>query len=269
MKKTLSLILTILIITSLLMGLTSCASSDWKRISEKGYFVCGITLYEPMNYTGEDGELTGFDTELAKMVAAELGVEVKFQLISWSAKYVELSSNSIDCIWNGFTSNVNDDDAPRSEKVDFTYAYLDNAQCVVVKASEKDNYKTAESLSGKKASVESQSAGESYAKSVNAVIVSKTSQKDTFMELKSGSVDFLVVDVLLAKELVGKGDYSDLAIADIEIEKEEYSVGCRKGSDFDEKINEVFVKLVKDGRLQTLADKYGVTVTEGLLNKAK
>ncbi|MBR7101307.1 MAG: transporter substrate-binding domain-containing protein [Clostridia bacterium] len=271
MKKIISVILAVLMIATISLTLTSCKKSDWDNIQEKGEFVCGITLYEPMNYCTVEGDmstLTGFDTELAKMVAEKLGVNVKFQKIDWGNKYIELKTGNIDCIWNGFTSNTKDSDGiERADKVDFTHAYLDNAQCVVVKKSALANYTSAASLSGKTGTAETGSAGESYAKSVTTVaVVGKTAQMETFMELKSGSADFAVVDVLLAKQLVGKGDYSDLAIVEaINIDKEVYSIGCRKNSDFDEKINDALVELLNEGKLETLAEKYNVHITDTLM----
>lgn len=249
--------------------LASCGKkSDWESISKKGYFVCGITLYEPMNYIGEDDELTGFDTEFARLVAAELGVEAKFSIISWGNKYLELNSGAIDCIWNGFTSNCADSDGVnRADKVSFSVAYLDNAQCVVAKTAAAAELKSAADLAGKSCAVEAGSAGETYAASVTdeAKIIKKTSQKDTFLELASGNVDFIVVDVLLANEIVGKGDYAGvLAKASVEIEKEEYAVGCRSGSDFTAKINGAVETLAKNGKLAALCDKYGVNMTEAL-----
>ena len=51
--------------------------------------VIGYTIYEPMNYM-EDGKLTGFDTEFAEAVCAELGVDAEFVIIDWDNKYNEL-----------------------------------------------------------------------------------------------------------------------------------------------------------------------------------
>jgi len=204
------------------------------------------------------------------LVAEKLGVEVEFKEIEWENKYIELKSGSIDCIWNGFTSNSKDDDGiARADKVDFTYAYLDNAQCVVVKKDALANYTSAASLAGKKATAEGGSAGESYASSVTTVAIEAVgSQMDTFIQVKTGAVDFAVVDVLLAEEIVGKGTYADLAIVEtIQIDKEVYSIGCRKNSDFDEKINEALIELLNEGKIEELAVKYDVTITKELLDR--
>ena len=280
MKRILTLALAVLMIAGCALSFASCGDqTDFEKIKEKGEMVVGYTVYAPMNYydangdlvADESGEFIGFDTELAKLVGEKLGVSIKFQLIEWGNKYTELNSFAIDCIWNGFTSNSKDDDGiERKDKVDFTYAYLDNAQCVIVRAADAANYTTTASLQGKKAAAETGSAGESYAKSVTDAdkVVGKTSQMDTFIDLKSGAVDFIVVDALLAETIVGKGDYADLAVASaIEIDAEVYSIGCRKGSDLDDKINEALVELLNEGKIEALATKYNVHVTKSLMDK--
>ena len=272
MKKIISLIMAVLMIAALCLTLTGCKKTDWENIQKKEKLVVGYTLYPPMNYKDDNGNLIGFDTEFAKLVGEKLGVEIEFQEIKWGNKYIELSAGTIDCIWNGFTSNAKDDDGvERSEKVDFTYAYADNKQCVVVKKDMLSSITSVSSLAGKKGSAETGSAGETYAKSVTTIeIVGKTAQMDTFAEVKSGAVDFVVVDVLLAETIVGKGNYSDLAIVSfdvIDIAPEVYSIGCRKNSDLDEKINEAIIELLNEGKLDALAAKYNVRLTDSLTAK--
>ncbi|MBE6581294.1 MAG: transporter substrate-binding domain-containing protein [Ruminococcaceae bacterium] len=279
MKKILALALAVLMVATMCVAFASCGkNSDWKKIEKNGKFVCGITIYAPMNYydaNGDlvedtDGTLIGFDTELAKLVAQKLGVEVEFQVIDWGNKYTELQGGAIDCIWNGFTSNSKDADGiERSEKVDFTYAYLDNKQCVIVKTDRLGEFTSAAALSGKKAGAESGSAGESYALSAGATIdAAKSSQLAVFTDLKSSAVDFIVVDRLLADAVVGKNDYADLSIVTaIDIDPEVYSIGCRKGSDFDEKINEALVELLNEGKVEELATKYNVRITDSFMAK--
>ena len=68
--------------------------------------VVGYTIYEPMNYVDESGELVGYDTELAKEVFENLGYKVVFQEIEWSSKYTDLDSGTIDffCFFFGGNS---------------------------------------------------------------------------------------------------------------------------------------------------------------------
>ncbi len=280
MKKILALALALLMMATCVISFASCGKvKDWKKIEKEGKFVVGMTIYAPMNYydangdlvQDDDGEFVGFDTELAKMVAEKLGVQVEFKEINWDNKYLELNSGAIDCIWNGFTSNSKDSDGiERSDKVDFTYAYLDNAQCVIVRSDKLASITSVDSLRGLKAAVETGSAGETYAKSVTdaSKVSGKNSQMETLTELASGAVDFIVVDVLLADKIVGQGDYANLAkVTSISIDTEVYSIGCRKGSDLDEKFNDAIVELLNEGKLEALAEKYGVHITASLMAK--
>ncbi|MBR2953556.1 MAG: transporter substrate-binding domain-containing protein [Clostridia bacterium] len=103
--------------------------SDWEYIQKKGELVVGITLFAPMNYNDENGELVGFETEFAKAVGEKLGVEIKFQVIEWNSKEAELASKNIDCIWNGMTITPE-----REENMQISIPYMENKQAVVVKA---------------------------------------------------------------------------------------------------------------------------------------
>ncbi|MEM5769181.1 MAG: nitronate monooxygenase [Bacillota bacterium] len=54
------------------------AADDLAYINGNGKMIIGYTVYEPMNYTDEKGEFTGFDTEFAKAVCEKLGVTPEF-----------------------------------------------------------------------------------------------------------------------------------------------------------------------------------------------
>ena len=102
--------------------------SDWAYILAKGELIVGITYFAPMNYKNDAGELVGFETEFAKAVCEYLGINVKFQEISWSAKETELAAKNIDCIWNGMT--ITDE---RAANMSITIPYMANKQVMVVK----------------------------------------------------------------------------------------------------------------------------------------
>ncbi|MBQ9992923.1 MAG: transporter substrate-binding domain-containing protein [Firmicutes bacterium] len=252
MKKTLAIILAAM----LLIGCLTGCSSDEKTI------VVGYTIYEPMNYFDENGKLVGYDTELAEAVFGNLGYKVIFKEIEWSAKYTDLSSGNINCIWNGFTCNTADDDGVmRADKVDFSYNYMENRQVVVVKNN--SNIKSAADLKGKSGAAESGSAGESYAQSFEGVTVKGfLKQTDCLMEVKSGTASFAVLDAQLAKSYCGKGDYADLQIVDaLSSDVEYYAIGFEKGSELTANVNAQLEKLGADGTIAALAEKYGVANT--------
>lgn len=255
MKKVIALVLTLVMMVACF---TACASSQ----EEAKALVVGYTIYEPMNYFDENKVLVGYDTELATKVFENMGYKVMFQEIDWNSKYTDLDSGAIDCVWNGFTCNTADDDGVmRSEKVDFSYNYMENRQVIVVKSDA--GIAAAEDLNGKMAAVESGSAGETYANSFEGVNVKGSlKQTDCLMEVMSGAADFAVLDAQLAKSYCGKGDYADLVmVEDLSSDVEYYAIGFKKGSKLTAKVNAELEKLGADGTIAALAEKYGVANT--------
>ena len=95
-----------------------------------------------------------------------------------------------------------------------------------------------------------------------ASYVGKTVQTDCLLEVKAGTCDAAVLDLTLAKAMIGEGtDYSDLVIVD-ELAVEYYGVAFRKGSDVRDEVNKIFEKFIKDGTMQKLADKYGLELAD-------
>lgn len=257
MKKIISLALVMALMLTALLVFTSCGNN--------GAVVIGYTIYDPMNYKDENGELVGFDTELAKAVFEKLGYTATFKEIEWDQKYTELNSGTIDCIWNGFTANTADDDGiARSEKVDFSYNYMRNKQVIVTTKDLVSTVVDASSLAGTVGAVETGSAGDSFLTKelTGAVKKGVKSQLDAMRELSLGTADFVVVDEQLAKAYVGVGDYADLAIVETVTGTEEfYAIGFKKGSDFTAKVNKALEELAADGTIAALAEKYGVSNT--------
>ena len=221
---------------------------------------CGVTIFENMNEQDENGNWTGFETEFAQEVGKILGMEVEFQIIDWAQKYNELNSGAIDCVWNGFTANSSDNGVKRSDLVDFSYGYMLNQQCIVVKADKVANFASEADLAGKTACVEGGSAGAAYAEGVTDAdkIFATTAQINAFTEVKSGAVEYAVEDIIQPQNICGNGDYADLAIVDaIELDSEIYAIGFKKGSDLTAKVNAAIKQLNENGKLMELAQKYG------------
>ena len=256
MKKIIALALAAMLLALCFAGCGTSNSGSGETV------VVGYTIYAPMNYLDESGELIGYDTDLAKAVFENLGYEVIFQEIDWESKYTDLNSNTIDCVWNGFTCNTADDDGIlRSEKVDFSYNYMENRQVIVCKADA--GITSAADLSGKIAAVESGSAGETYAGTFEGVTTKGfTKQTDCLFEVNAGTADFAVLDAQLAKSYAGKGDYAGLAIVDgLSSDVEYYAIGFKKGSELTAKVNEQLEKLAADGTIAKLAKQYEVENT--------
>lgn len=225
-------------------------------IQDKGTLIVGCDdSFPPMGFIGDDGEITGFDIELAKLVGEKLGVEAVPQPIDWSAKEMELNSGNIDVIWNGYTI-----DKDRNDKVEFTKPYLNNQQVLVVAAD--STYQKKDDLKGKVVGAQVESAG---LKAVEADEEFSSSLKDlptyddylyALLDLDAKRVDAVAVDKILIgytmQQQPGKYRLLDEGLVD-----EYYGIGCAKGSvALREAIDKALDELWEDGSIETLSTKW-------------
>ncbi|WP_026527676.1 transporter substrate-binding domain-containing protein [Butyrivibrio sp. VCD2006] len=229
------------------------ADSDVDYIKGKGKLIVGITDFAPMDYKDDSGDWIGFDADLAKEVAASLGVEAEFVEIDWDNKILELDNKSIDVVWNGMTLTNE-----VKNSMECTNPYLNNAQVVVVPSEMSGEIKTADDAKSLSFAVEAGSSGEAVAQENGFDFISVTSQADAVMEVQAGTSGACIIDLLMAGAMIGEGtSYPDLAHT-AELSTEEYGIGCRKGSDLAAYINGQLKDMYDNGSMEEIAKKYGV-----------
>ena len=227
--------------------------SDLVYVQDKGTLVVGMTNFAPMDYRDENGEWIGFDADMAKLFAQELGVEVEFLEINWSNKLMELDAKGIDVIWNGMTIN---DEVTAGASVSEPYCL--NGQVVVLPADKAADYQTVESLEGLSFAVEDGSAGAEQLDLLGLSYTAKTTQADALMEVASGASDACVIDLLMAGAMIGEGtSYPDLTYT-VQLNSEEYGVAFRTGSDLVEAFNTFWKEAYDAGTVMETATIYGV-----------
>lgn len=235
---------------------TSSAEPDTTYgTNQEGKFVVGFDQeFPPMGFVGEDGEYTGFDLALAEEVAARLDLEFVPQPISWDAKDMELSSGTIDCIWNGFTVNG------REEDYTFSDPYLDNRQVFVVNAD--SDIQSSADLAGKIVEVQADSSAE-------AALKDNTELSGTFgtmqtvpdyntamMDLEQGAVDAIAMDEVVAAYQIQSKE-NKFRILDDEISSEEYAVGFLKGNEkLRDSVQQVLQEMAEDGTIAEISTEW-------------
>lgn len=172
-------------------------------VLDKGEFILGLDeTFPPMGFRDEKGEIIGFDIDLATEVCSRLGVKLKLQPIKWTAKEMELSGKTIDCIWNGMS--VDDE---RIEKFDLSKPYIANKQIIIV--SEESGIKTKADLAGKRIGVQADSSAIGAVQADKATADSFASldqydsNDDAYLDLKAGRIDALVVDEVYGRYMIG------------------------------------------------------------------
>ena len=238
------------------------ADKSLQAVIDKGTFVLGLDdSFPPMGFRDEDGEIVGFDIDVAKEVAKRLGVELVAQPIDWNAKEQELATGNIDCIWNGFTVT------PERERVmTFSMPYVRNAQVVVVRGDSPVG--TLEDLKGGSVGVQAGSSAQSaiedtpgFAESLGEIIEFKENLT-ALMDLEIGGVDAVVMDLLVANDNI-KRSGNDFRILDESLTEEEYAIGFRKGDvALRDAVDQELLAMAEDGTLAEIAEEwFGADIT--------
>lgn len=213
--------------------------------------------FPPYGYMDENGEYTGFDLELAAEVCSRNGWTLVKQPIDWDAKDMELSSGSIDCIWNGFTMNG------REDQYTFTVPYVDNSQVFVVKAD--SGITSPADLAGKIVGVQKDSSAlsalEGDAADLAATFTELTQFADYntgFLNLDAGAVDAIAVDIGVADyQLESRGD--GFVILDEKLATEQYGIGFKLGNtELKDQVEATLLEMAEDGTFMEIAKKYGL-----------
>lgn len=248
-KKTVAVMMAAL----MAMGMASAVNVQ-AGIEDKTLIVGFDAEYPPYGYMDENGEYTGFDLELAQAVCDLEGWELEKKPISWDSKDQELDAGSIDCIWNGFTMNGREDDYTWSEP------YLDNSQVFVVRAD--SGIQSAADLAGKTVDVQTDSSAQAALED-NQELSSTFGNLQViadyntgFMELESGVVDAVAMDIVVASYQIESRD-ADFVILDDVISTEEYGVGFAKGNEaVRDQVQTALDELAADGTVAEISTKW-------------
>ena len=214
--------------------------------------------FPPYGYMDENGDYTGFDLDLAQEVCDRNGWELVKQPMDWDSKDMELSSGSIDCIWNGFTMNG------REDAYTWSVPYVDNSQVFVVKADA--GISTQADLAGKIVGVQKDSSAlaalEGDAADLAATFAEMNQYADYntgFMDLEAGAIDALAVDIGVANyQIASRGD--GYVIMDEKLATEQYGIGFLLGNEeLKDQVEKTLLEMADDGTFTKIAEKYDLT----------
>ena len=258
-KPTLLLGFAMILTTSIF---TACGGSETETTdtkTDKRKIVIGLDdTFVPMGFRDENGELTGFDVDLATAALTNLGYEFEFQPINWDMKETELNNSKIDAIWNGYTKTPE-----RAEKVALTEAYMHNTQAIVTLSDSPINSKA--DLKGKTIATQTASSSlDAINKDKDMVAGIKDGEpilfdtfNEAFMDLEAGRVDAVVADEILARYYISQKDSSQYKVLEDNLADEEYCVGVRKDdTELLDALNSEFAKMKESGEFDEIKDKW-------------
>lgn len=220
------------------------------KIKEKGVLVLGTAAdYPPYEFHKEiDGEdtIVGFDIEIAKEIAKDLGVELEIKDMKFDGLLAALVADNIDFIVAGMVPKPE-----RMEVVDFSIPYYQAEQMMLIKAEDADKLKSPEDFEGlvvgaQKSTVQEEIVLEQLSNSQYKGLSKIT---DLVLELKNNKVDGLVLVGPVAKAYAKQND--DLIVPDFNFGKEDgVAVAVNKGNaELLESINNTLQKLLDEGKI--------------------
>lgn len=234
------------------LALTGCASSS----GENDTLRIGIKYDQPgLGY--QDGpDYTGFDTDVARYVAKELGYsEDQIEWVESPSANREnmLSNGQVDMIFA--TYSISD---TRLKTVDFAGPYFVAGQDLLVQKDNNDIHGP-DDLNGKDlCSV----TGSTSAKKIqdkfasNVQLVQQNSYSDCVVALNAGMVDAVTTDdIILAGLGATKANEGQLKVVGNTFTEENYGVGLPKGTDKCKAINEAINKMVETGEWEKAIEK--------------
>lgn len=230
---------------------TSINSEDNTNTGEKILKMATSADFAPFESYNPDGEMVGFDIELAGMIAEELGYELVIEDMKFDGLVGALQADRVDMVMSGMSA-----DEERKENVDFSVEYNESSEMLL---STKDApIEDLESLTGKTIGVQLGSIQEEGAERLGEQYDFEVKKIDDgpmiIQELVSNRIDvaYMDKDVALgyieAQDLFGFDDPTSSSPG--------MAVAFPKGSELVEDVNKVIETLEENGELQALRDKW-------------
>lgn len=91
------------------------------NILDKGVLRVGVSIYEPWVMQNKDGDLYGYEIQVAKQLAKDLDVNIEFKIVDWAELIGTLKKNEIDIIISGMAITPK-----RALKINFSHPYADS-----------------------------------------------------------------------------------------------------------------------------------------------
>ncbi|HLP46338.1 MAG TPA: transporter substrate-binding domain-containing protein [Candidatus Kapabacteria bacterium] len=227
------------------------AGSKIMQIKEAGKIVVGTSAdYPPYEFhllNDPDGELVGIDIDIAKVIAAELGVQLEIKDIIFSRLFDELEAGHIDIIIAGLHPKPE-----RKKRADFSDIYYQAIQAIVITSANAKKIKTIEDLRGKTVGVQKDTIQEDMARSYieGATFLVRETIEELIINLQKGLVDALILEKPVAESYVQSGKNFIIITSKEFLDEMGSAIAVRKtDTDLLAEINRILRKLKEENKI--------------------
>ena len=252
LKKALALLL---IAVTALFALAGCS----KKKTSATLTIATSPDYPPFESLDASGKVVGIEIDVMNLIAQDLGMTLKIEQVQFDSVLPGIQAGKYDVGVSGITVTEQ-----RKKNVLFTDPYCLAAQAIVVPSGSAIKGKA--DLAGKTVSVQSGTTAESFCMEQGYKVNSYDTNSDAETALTTGKVDAWVIDDLTAKEMTDAYNAAHpgaLVMLDEAMTTEPYAFALKlDNADLCTKINASLQKLVKNGTVKGIFEKYGAPYTE-------
>ena len=226
------------------------ADDELAQIQESGKLKVGVEgTYPPYTYHDDNGELTGFDVEVAKAIADKLGVDMEVTDMEFLAG---IDSGRLDTVINAVSITPE-----REEKYDFAGPYFYITQQIVV-AKDNDDIVDMASLDGKKVANTATTAYLDILEDAGASLVQISTADEAVSLIESGRADFTTFNSVVFNEYLQQHPDANLKVAFVIPDVvDTYAVPIKKGETaLYDAVQNAIDELKEDGTLSKLSEDY-------------
>ncbi len=248
MKKLLTLALAL----TMLLGALGAAQA-------KKLVVAHDTNFMPFEFKDpKTGKYVGFDIDMWKMIAEDLGLEYELQPMDFNGLIPALQSGNIDVAIAGMTIK-----SERAKVVDFAYPYYDAGLMILVNKDEQD-IKVLEDLEGKIVATKLGTTSEDFVKkNAKADQVKLYPNIDgAYMELASGGADAVLFDSPAVMYYAKTAGADKVKVVGPLYMGQSYGIAFPKGSELRDDVTVSILKLMETGKYDELYKKWFGTVPQ-------
>ena len=254
MKRMLSALLAVLMLASLLTITVSADQDLLAKIQERGTIIIGLEGdWAPWSFVDENDQLMGFDVEVARAIAAKLGVEAEIIPGEWDGLFAGMDAGRYDIVVNGVEVTPE-----RTEKYYFAdpYAYIRTALIV---RGDNETIKTFEDLKGKKTANSIASTYMNLAEDYGATCYGVDTLDETLTMVLQGRVDATLNAIVSYTDYMAQHPDANLKVVATTEDASNVAIPMRKGAETTsllEAINKAIAELHEEGVISELSVKY-------------
>jgi len=249
-------------ILTLLPVMLACANvaqaNALDDIKTRGTLVCGtLGTSEPFSFQDpKTRQVVGYEVDLCKEIADNLGVKLDVKMISVAARIPELVAGRVDVV----AANLGWS-ADRAKQIDYSYADYVSPQKILIRQADADKLTKTGDLSGKRVSAVSGSSSEAGAKRLipDVTTVTFKDPPTAFVALQQKKVDGFVGSELMLLKFQQGAEKTPVKLTMINepLFTEPWGLGIKKGEKaLLDKVNETMAGLESSGKAQTIFDKW-------------